>query len=200
VGALASAHHALPRGACLPRHGTCSCSCGPACSIPKRADRAGGLLIPLSVPEVHRLLLSLDAAAEARAFRLGWSRGRRAHQAVAQCCHSARRTRERAARPLEMPLPAPIHGALTDTEWERVQAVLPPQRPRTGRPNHDHRTVLSGILWVLRTLARNARLLRPLEHGLCALSPLVPAGGLAADHGCPRFQRATVATTTLCRP
>jgi len=29
--------------------------------------------------------------------------------------------------------------------------VLPPQRPRTGRPANDHRTVLNGILWVLRT-------------------------------------------------
>jgi transposase len=29
--------------------------------------------------------------------------------------------------------------------------VLPPERPRTGRPNHHHRTILNGILWVLRT-------------------------------------------------
>jgi transposase len=42
---------------------------------------------------------------------------------------------------------------LTDAEWERVRAFLPPQRPSVGRPNHDHRTVLSGILWVLRTPA-----------------------------------------------
>src|SRR5262249_53180166 len=28
---------------------------------------------------------------------------------------------------------------------------LPPQRPRTGRPAKDHRTVLNGILWALRT-------------------------------------------------
>lgn len=27
----------------------------------------------------------------------------------------------------------------------------PPQRPRTGRPAKDHRTVLNGILWILRT-------------------------------------------------
>src|SRR5262249_47427507 len=40
---------------------------------------------------------------------------------------------------------------LTDAEWERIRALLPPQRPRTGRPRHDHRTVLGGILWVLRT-------------------------------------------------
>ena len=28
---------------------------------------------------------------------------------------------------------------------------MPPQRPRTGHPNHDHRTVVNGILWVWRT-------------------------------------------------
>lgn len=44
-------------------------------------------------------------------------------------------------------------GALTAAEWERVCDLLPPQRPSVGRPNHDHRTVLSGILWVLRTPA-----------------------------------------------
>lgn len=29
--------------------------------------------------------------------------------------------------------------------------LLPPQRPRTGRPAHDHRTILNGMLWILRT-------------------------------------------------
>lgn len=40
---------------------------------------------------------------------------------------------------------------LTDAQWEQVRPFLPPQRPTTGRPRHDHRTILSGILWVLRT-------------------------------------------------
>jgi transposase len=40
---------------------------------------------------------------------------------------------------------------LTDDQWDRLAPLLPPQRPRTGRPAHDHRTVLNGILWVLRT-------------------------------------------------
>jgi transposase len=31
--------------------------------------------------------------------------------------------------------------------------MICPQRPSVGRPNHAHRTVLSGILWVLRTPA-----------------------------------------------
>src|SRR5919206_2836936 len=40
---------------------------------------------------------------------------------------------------------------LTDAQWRRLQPLLPPERPRTGRPNHNHRTILNGILWVLRT-------------------------------------------------
>ncbi len=41
--------------------------------------------------------------------------------------------------------------ALTDEQWERLAPLLPPQRPRTGRPANDHRTVLDAILWVLRS-------------------------------------------------
>ena len=47
----------------------------------------------------------------------------------------------------------PARGALTAAEWERVRHLMPPQRPSVGRPNHDHRTLLAGILWVLRTPA-----------------------------------------------
>ncbi len=40
---------------------------------------------------------------------------------------------------------------LTDRRWERLEPLLPPERPPAGRPNHDHRRILNGILWVLRT-------------------------------------------------
>ena len=40
---------------------------------------------------------------------------------------------------------------LTDQQWQRLAPLLPPQRPRKGRPNHDHRRILNGILWVHRT-------------------------------------------------
>ena len=43
------------------------------------------------------------------------------------------------------------HPALTDPQWETLRPFLPPQKPRCGRPANDHRTVLEGILWVLRT-------------------------------------------------
>jgi len=41
-------------------------------------------------------------------------------------------------------------GALTAAAWEAVRSLLPPQRPAVGRPRHDHRTVLGGIVWVIR--------------------------------------------------
>jgi len=40
---------------------------------------------------------------------------------------------------------------LTDDEWDRLVPLLPSQRPRTGRPAKDHRTILNGMLWILRT-------------------------------------------------
>lgn len=40
---------------------------------------------------------------------------------------------------------------LTDDQWERLAPLLPPQRPATGRPAKDHRTIINGILWVLKT-------------------------------------------------
>ena len=40
---------------------------------------------------------------------------------------------------------------LTDRQWERLEPLLPPERPRTGRPNDEHRRIVNGILWVLRT-------------------------------------------------
>src|SRR3954463_13847603 len=40
---------------------------------------------------------------------------------------------------------------LTDTQWAQLAPLLPPVQPRTGRPNHDHRTILNGILWKLAT-------------------------------------------------
>jgi transposase len=40
---------------------------------------------------------------------------------------------------------------LTDAQWQRLAPLLPAEKPPTGRPNKDHRTVLNGILWILRT-------------------------------------------------
>jgi transposase len=40
---------------------------------------------------------------------------------------------------------------LTDRQWERLAPLLPPERPRTGRPNRDHRRIVNGIRWRLKT-------------------------------------------------
>jgi hypothetical protein len=105
------------------------------------------------VPEVRRLVLALGEATEQRPFRLAWSRWRRAHQAVAARCHAARRALRQASRPAAGATPVSVSAdaGLTDAAWERIALVLPPQQPAKGRPRHDHRTVLGGILWVVRS-------------------------------------------------
>src|SRR5918996_5592095 len=47
--------------------------------------------------------------------------------------------------------PSMDRAELTDAQWERLRPMLPPQKPRSGRPAKDHRIVLEGILWVMRT-------------------------------------------------
>jgi transposase len=42
-------------------------------------------------------------------------------------------------------------GDLTNTQWERLQPLLPPQQPKTGQPAVDHRRILNGMLGILRT-------------------------------------------------
>src|ERR671922_279661 len=40
---------------------------------------------------------------------------------------------------------------LTNRQWERLQPLLPPQNPHPGAPPADHRRILNGILWIIRT-------------------------------------------------
>lgn len=42
-------------------------------------------------------------------------------------------------------------GDMSNEQWARLQPLLPPEKPKTGRPALSHRQVLNGILWVLRT-------------------------------------------------
>jgi len=42
-------------------------------------------------------------------------------------------------------------GDLTNEQWARLLPLLPPQRPRVGRPAADHRRIIDGILWEVRT-------------------------------------------------
>ena len=99
------------------------------------------------------MLLALAEPPGRFTFRLRWSRFRRRHQAVAKRCHAARRARRRPAAGGGPPIQVLPAGPpeLTEERWQRVCPLLPPQRPPTGRPSHDHRTVLAGMLWVART-------------------------------------------------
>ena len=40
---------------------------------------------------------------------------------------------------------------LSEAMWERLSPLLPPQKPRTGRPSLDHRRFLEAVLWLGRT-------------------------------------------------
>ena len=40
---------------------------------------------------------------------------------------------------------------LSDANWSILEPLLPPQKPKRGRPNSDHRRIINGILWILRT-------------------------------------------------
>ncbi len=46
-------------------------------------------------------------------------------------------------------------GDLTDAQWGRLQPLLPPHRrgkgTKGGRPSIDHRRIINGIIWILRT-------------------------------------------------
>ena len=44
---------------------------------------------------------------------------------------------------------------LTNTEWEQIEPLLPPQSTgRKGRPPKDNRTMLNGMLWINRSGAQ----------------------------------------------
>lgn len=45
----------------------------------------------------------------------------------------------------------PGSPALTDAHWERLRLLLPPHKPPTGRPGVDHRLMVEGMLWIVRT-------------------------------------------------
>ena len=43
---------------------------------------------------------------------------------------------------------------LSEAEWALIAPLLPAERGRVGRPSHDNRRVLNGILWTVRSGAR----------------------------------------------
>jgi hypothetical protein len=102
---------------------------------------------------VRRLLHALGESEEQQAWRLHWSHFRRRHQATARRLHALRRARQAPAIAVDSPAPlqVPTIPILTDEHWEQLRPLLPPQKPQTGRPAVDHRLILEGMLWVVRT-------------------------------------------------
>jgi hypothetical protein len=105
------------------------------------------------VPEVRRLLHALGEPEQQQARRLHWSRWRRQQQARAQRFHQLRRAQQTPVVSQDPPAPLRLLGlpALTDEYWEQLRPLLPPQKPQTGRPAIDHRLIVEGMLWVVRT-------------------------------------------------
>lgn len=130
-------------------------------------------MIPPTVPEVRRVILAMAGSVEEREFRLGWSRWRRIHQAVAKRCHRVAHAAathaaathaancptgippepRTAPRPTEPTPPLGSDGLrLTDQQWALIEPLMPPRKPPVGRPSRsDHRAVVGAILWVLST-------------------------------------------------
>ncbi len=42
-------------------------------------------------------------------------------------------------------------GDLTNEQWEQIEGLLPKGKTKRGRPAQDHRQLLNGMIWVLRT-------------------------------------------------
>lgn len=106
------------------------------------------------------LLAVAEPDKEKRTFRLGWSSWRRTHQAVAARCKTSRaakralrwsRPSSKDARGSQTMAVTPEDAALTEAQWALIEPLLPSRRGRIGRPLHDHRQVLGGVLWVART-------------------------------------------------
>lgn len=96
-------------------------------------------------------MLTLAEPPERLQFRLAWSTFRRRHQAGAKRCHAARRARAPSAGIPTIQVLSSGDFRLTDEQWARIAAVLPPQKPATGRPANDHRRILAGLFWMIRT-------------------------------------------------
>ncbi len=151
MGGLAPAHNSLSARTRLPGR-----------LALKRCKKGDGRseVIPLTVPEVRRLILAMTGPHEERDFRLGWSLWRRAHQAVARRCHMANRallrekTSENNGKPSSVRVVSTtrtLHrgsAKLADEQWARLKPLLPENGHR-GRQRREHRTVVDAILWVL---------------------------------------------------
>ena len=103
--------------------------------------------------ELRRVVQVLREPEAQRERGLHWSHFRRRHQAGARRCHCQRRACQ--APMLAQHIPSALSLAvlpeLTDAQWERIRLLLPPQKPAAGRPALDHRLMVEGMVFVMRT-------------------------------------------------
>ena len=97
------------------------------------------------------MILALTGPEEELEFRLGWSLWRRAHQAVARRCHTARRAFRHERTLLSQPshpvtsaaadaAPAPMNVHLTDEGWELLKPLFCLRR---NRPSADRGAIIA---------------------------------------------------------
>src|SRR3954447_20952658 len=79
-----------------------------------------------------------------------------------------------------------IRTMLSEAMWGRLAPLLPPQKPRTGRPSLDHRRFLEAVLWLARTGA-------PWRDPPAELMNWRTAWGGPPPPACRRLQRWTAA-------
>ena len=168
---LVSAHDP---GLARPCRSRCPASPGPA-----GAEKGGNVdeEVRLSVAELRRLLPALRESEEQREQRLWWSRFRRRHQAGAQ------RGRCRPSRPTGPASPtaraaSPASASLAGVDTATLGTDLLCYRgPGSVGRASDHRLMVEGILWVMRTGGSWPSLARPiwsLVDGGRVLSSLAP--------------------------
>src|SRR3954463_9119036 len=75
---------------------------------------------------------------------------------------------------------------LTDAQWARLEPLLPPEKPWTGRPNDDHRRILNGILWILNSGAPWRDLPRHYGRVGTVSGRFIAGAGLAYGNACWR--------------
>ena len=103
---------------------------------PPSLGRRSSPIHPRLPPAVAIMLLFARVLSRTRSQRL-------------TACETVLQSSTRSATFFARSAPPPAHAP--QPQWERLAPLLPPQRPRTARPARDRRTVLSAILWVLRT-------------------------------------------------
>src|SRR5712675_2997366 len=114
-------------------------------------------------------MINKSAASTGRAFDVSIKRER---SASIGCAGLTRLQRCRQIQQFLFAYPGSLRS--TFAHWERLRLLLPPQKPPTGRPCVDHRLMVEGMLWIVRTGSRLSRIARALGTMVDGGEPLLP--------------------------